>query len=63
MRSTVLYLGTAGQEGLDVDVGVMHFELVVSQAPGDPNGSQHTGLWRDETIKERNYKHHLPLTL
>lgn len=38
------YLWAAGQEGLNVDVGVMHFEIVVPKTPGDPDGRQHTSL-------------------
>lgn len=39
-----VYLWTAGQEGLNVDVGVVHFEIVVPKTSGDPNGCQHTSL-------------------
>lgn len=38
------YLRAAGQEGLDVDVGVMHFEVVVAKASRHPDGRQHTSL-------------------
>lgn len=32
------HLWTAGQEGLDVNVGVVHFETVVPKSPGNPDG-------------------------
>ncbi len=38
------YLWAAGQEGLNVDVGVVHFEIVVAKASGDADGRQHTSL-------------------
>lgn len=40
------YLWAAGQEGLNVDVGVMHFEIVIPKASGDSDGRQHTSLQR-----------------
>lgn len=38
------YLWAAGQEWLNVNVGVMDFEIVVPKTSGDPNGRQHTSL-------------------
>lgn len=38
------YLRAAGQEGLNVDVGVVHFEIVVPETSGDPDGRQHASL-------------------
>lgn len=38
------YLWAAGQEGLNVDIGVVHFKIVVPQTSGDPDGRQHTRL-------------------
>lgn len=32
------HLWTAGQERLDINVGVVHFETVVPESPGDPDG-------------------------
>lgn len=37
-------LRNTGEEGLDVNVGVVHFEVVVSQSAGHTNGGHHTGL-------------------
>lgn len=38
------YLWAAGQEGLDVDVRVVHFQIVVPETSGDADGRQHTSL-------------------
>ena len=38
------YLWAAGQEGLNVDVRVVHFEIVVPETSGHPDGRQHTSL-------------------
>lgn len=38
------YLWAAGEEWLNVDVGVVHFEIVVPETSGDPDGCQHTSL-------------------
>lgn len=43
-RISGAYLWAAGQEGLNVDVGVMHFEIVVPKTSCDPDGCQHTSL-------------------
>lgn len=43
------HLWTAGQEGLDINVGVVHFETVVPESSGDPDGRQHAGLKEEET--------------
>lgn len=50
------YLWTAGEEGLDEDVGVVHFKVVVPKASGDADGSQHTSLRQSqETQVYSNY--------
>lgn len=38
MQSAPTHLWTAGQERLDINVGVVHFETVVPESPGDPDG-------------------------
>ncbi|KAF3855117.1 hypothetical protein F7725_023172 [Dissostichus mawsoni] len=38
------YLWAAGQEGLNVDVRVVHFQIVVPETSGDSDGRQHTSL-------------------
>lgn len=43
------HLWTAGQERLDINVGVVHFETVVPKSSGNPDGRQHAGLKEDET--------------
>lgn len=43
-KNSHAYLWAAGQEGLNVDVGIMHFQIVVPKTSCDPNGRQHTGL-------------------
>lgn len=43
------HLWTAGQERLDINVGVVHFETVVPKSSGNPDGRQHTSLKEDET--------------
>lgn len=49
------YLRAAGQEGLNVDVGVVHFEIVIPKTSGDSDGRQHTSLQRiREALCESN---------
>lgn len=38
------YLGTAGEKRFDVDVGVVNFEVMVSQPSGHADGGQHPCL-------------------
>lgn len=45
----VLYLWTTGKEGFDVDVGVMHFQVMIAKAPSYTDGSQHTCLNGEHT--------------
>ena len=40
------YLRTAGQERLDVDVGVMHLQVMVSKTSGDADSGQDPCLGR-----------------
>lgn len=44
------HLWTAGQERLDKNVGVVHFETVVPKSSGNPDGRQHAGLKKTRHI-------------
>lgn len=48
------YLWAAGQEGLNVDVRVVHFEIVIPETSGDPDGRQHTSLQKIRKHVKRN---------
>lgn len=38
------YLWAAGQEGFNINVGVVHFEIVVPKTSGHTDGCQDTSL-------------------
>lgn len=38
------YLGTTGKERFDVDVGIMNFEVMVTEPTGHTDGGQHPSL-------------------
>lgn len=39
-----IYLRTAGEEGFDVDVGIVDLEVVIPEPSGHADGGQHPGL-------------------
>ena len=41
------YLRAAGEEGLDVDVGVVHLQVMVAETTRDANGCHDAGLRRE----------------
>lgn len=51
-------LWTAGQERLDVNVGVVDFEIVVAETSGDSYSRQHTSLQKMRRVK-MNYSRHV----
>lgn len=53
-------LWTAGQEWLDVNVGVMDFEIVVAETSCNPDSRQHTSLQKMRRVK-MNYSRHVSL--
>lgn len=44
VKSRATYLWAAGEERFDVDVGVVDFEVVISEPPGHADGGQHPRL-------------------
>ena len=54
------YLRTAGQERLDVDVGVMHLQVVVSKTPGDADSGQDPCLGEDQSEFSKRRLRSLP---
>lgn len=44
------HFGEAGQEGLDVDVGVVNFEVVVAEPARHADGRQHPSLGNQSAV-------------